>query len=72
MSLTEQMTTLARQAKATSRELAQALRLNGPQIVAVNALDMSAAAVSGLGGAMPHFCEKYPAARSSKRIGVPE
>ena len=53
MSLTEQMTTLARQAKAASRdlakltadqknlclrEMARALRLNGPQIVAANAL----------------------------------
>lgn len=67
MSLTEQMTTLARQAKAASRELAklttdqknlclremaQALRLNGPGIVAANALDMTAAAASGLSGAM--------------------
>jgi glutamate-5-semialdehyde dehydrogenase len=67
MSLIEQMTQLARQAKAASRELAQlttadkntcllamadALEENGPAIQAANALDMEAGAKMGLTPAM--------------------
>src|ERR1043166_6789811 len=67
MSLTEQMTLLARQAKAAARELAKlttseknscllamadALEKNGARIKEANALDMAAGAQSGLSSAM--------------------
>ena len=67
MNLTEQMTQLARQAKAASRELARlttaeknacllamatALEQNAPAIEAANALDMEFGASHGLSGAM--------------------
>src|ERR1043166_102017 len=67
MSLTEQMTLLARQAKAAARELAKlttseknscllamadALEKNGARIKEANALDMAAGAKSGLSSAM--------------------
>ncbi|MEW6304366.1 MAG: glutamate-5-semialdehyde dehydrogenase [Verrucomicrobiota bacterium] len=67
MTLTEQMTALARQAKATSRELAkltteqknacllamaEAIDKNGDAIKAANALDMDAGAKAGLTSAM--------------------
>src|SRR3954469_22695644 len=67
MSLTDQMTELARQAKVASRELARlttaqknacllamadALERNAPAIKQANALDMDAGSSSGLGAAM--------------------
>jgi glutamate-5-semialdehyde dehydrogenase len=67
MTLTEQMTPLARQAKAAARDLAQlttadknacllamadALEQNGPAIKEANALDMDAGSKMGLSGAM--------------------